>query len=585
MVDDARIKLLNVNLGYKNIIIKLGASSSSVDNLPARFSKPCRSIISPNRNSFLLFILLFSVSFFAQAQVKTSIDSTKIRIGEQINYTIQVQTDSSAAVIFPDGKTFAPLELIEDYKIDTTYENSKYNLIKKYGLTQFDSGHYTIPQQRVVINSKAFLTDSLKVEVADVVVDTTKQKMFDIKPAVEIQKPNFNWLKLLYWLLPILLIAGIIFYFFRRKKLREAAEKELPPYEEAIVALKKLDEKQLLKEHRSKEYYSFLTEIVKRYLDREVDSTALESTSDELITRLMMHKDSGNFDFDLETIQDLDKVLKRADLVKFAKMEQLEGQAQTDRATVEEIINETHEAVPEPTEEELLQNEIYLEELRKKRERKKRIYIISGIASAIILAAVIFGAVTGFDNLSDKVFGNKLRSLSEARWVKSEYGNPSIILETPEVLVRNLVDNPEGANIKVAGKDVFTFGQMKDKFYISVSTTNYNGKQEITLDKALDAQLNELEKSGAKNMIVKREDFETQKGIKGLKAYGIFNVQVSDDKVQKDESEYELLLFAQDNGLQEVLVVYKNDGKYAEEIKKRIDASVELEITEKQNAQ
>ncbi len=531
-----------------------------------------------------LFIFLFAISANAQ-QVTSKIDSTKIRIGEQINYTIQVQTDSSSAVIFPDGKTFAPLELIEDYKIDTVYENSKYNLIKKYGLTQFDSGHYTIPQQRVIINNKAFLTDSLKFEVADVVVDTTKQKMFDIKPAVEVEKPNFDWLTLLYWLLPILLIAGLIFYFRRRKKLREAAEKELPPYEEAIVALKKLDEKQLLRDHRSKEYYSFLTEIVKRYLDREVDSAALESTSDELISRLMLLKDSGNFDFDLETIQDLDKVLKRADLVKFAKMEQLEGQAQTDRATIEEIINETHEAVPEPTEEELLQNEIYLEKLRKKRERKKKIYIGSGIAATIILAAVIFGAVTGFDNLRDKVFGNSLRDLSEARWVKSEYGNPSIIIETPEVLVRNLIDNPEGANIRVAGKDVFTYGQMKDKFYILLSTIKYKDTTETTLDIALEAQLSELEKSGAKNMIVKREDFETGKGIKGLRAFGTFNVQVSDDKIQKDESEYELLLFAQENGLQEVLVVYKNDGKYAEEIKKRIEASVELEITETKNVQ
>ncbi len=79
---------------------------------------------------------------------------------------------------------------------------------------------------------------------------------------------------------------GLPFILFRRKKRKEAAEKQLPPYEEAIVALKTLDNTQLLKENKSKEYYSSLTEIVKRYLDREVDEAALESTSDELITRL-----------------------------------------------------------------------------------------------------------------------------------------------------------------------------------------------------------------------------------------------------------------------------------------------------------
>ena len=35
------------------------------------------------------------------------------------------------------------------------------NLIKKYGLTQFDSGRYTIPKQKVLIGDKEFYTDSL----------------------------------------------------------------------------------------------------------------------------------------------------------------------------------------------------------------------------------------------------------------------------------------------------------------------------------------------------------------------------------------------------------------------------------------
>ena len=93
--------------------------------------------------------------------------------------------------------------------------------------------------------------------------------------------------------------------------------------------------------------------------------------------------------------------------------------------------------------------------------------------------------------------------------------------------------------------------------------------------------MDDLEQSGAKNLIVKRDDFETEKGIKGLKAYGEFNVQVSDTKVLKKKSTYELLLFAQKNGLQEVLIVYQDDGKYAEEILKRIEASIELEIAAK----
>lgn len=533
-------------------------------------------------NRYFLFSLFFFIcSFFSFSQVTSSIDSTKIKIGEEILYTINVSADSTDIVQFPEDQTFAPLEMIESYKTDTTFEGSKYRLIKKYGLTQFDSGHYTIPPQRIFINNKPFLTDSIKVEVADVPVDTTKQKMFDIKSAVEVKSPSFDWLLLLYWLVPILLIAGIAFYLFRRKKRKEAAERQLPPYEEAIVALKKLDNTQLLFENKSKEYYSALTEIVKRYLDREVDESALESTSDELITRLMMHKDAGSFDFDTETIRKLDQIFKRADLVKFAKMNQQSGQAEVDRKTIEEIINETHEAVPEPTEEELLENQEYLEKLRKKRERRKWVLGISGILAAIILAAIVYGSLTGFDNLKDKVFGNDLRELAEGRWISSEYGNPAVILETPEVLVRAEAPVTDANKSAVSGKDIFTFGEMNDPFYVMVSTTQFSQKQDIALETALDGVLDDLEQSGAKNMIVKRDDFETEKGIKGLKAYGEFNVQVSDNKVLKEKSTYELLLFAQENGLQEVLIVYQNDGKYAEEIKKRIEASIELEISQK----
>lgn len=544
------------------------------------------NIISKNKSfgilskRYLLFTALFFLfANYTNAQVQSVVDSTQIKIGEEILYTINVETDSTNVVVFSEEQTFAPLEMIESYKTDTTFEGSKYRLIKRYGLTHFDSGSYTIPPQRVFINNKPFFTDSIKVEVKDVPVDTTKQQMFDIKAAVEVKDPPFDWLSLLYWVIPILLIIGIALFLFRRKKRKEAAKKQLPPYEEAIVALKQLDNSQLLKENKNKEYYSNLTEIVKRYLDREIDEAALESTSDELITRLKMHKDAGNFDFDLETIQKLDAIFKRADLVKFAKMNQESGQAEYDRTTIEEIINETHEAVPEPTEEELLENQEYLEKLRRKRKRRKWILATSGILAVIVLAAIAYGAITGFDNLKDKVLGNELRDYVEGRWIKSEYGYPAVIIETPEVLIREAIANSETENTTV-GRDIFSHGKMTDPLYIKVSTMQLNQEQQIDLNAALDVALVALEQQGAKNMVVKRDDFETDKGITGLKAYGEFNVQVAADKVLKKKSTYVLMLFAQQNGLQQVLVVYQDDNKYAEEIFNRIEASIELEISE-----
>ena len=378
------------------------------------------SFLELSRNLFMLF-LFFKVCL-SQAQVSSSIDTTLIRIGEEIIYSIQVEIDSTALVLFPEGQSFNPLEVIDSYDIDTTRLQDKIRLIKKYGLTQFDSGSYTLPSQRVVINNKPFNTDSINLEVFNVLLDTTKQKMFHIKPAFEVEESGFDFEKLFYWIVPILLIVGIIaFLFFRRRKRKKMElAKQLPPYEEAIEALKVLDHSHFLENDNSKSYYSSLTEILKRYIGREIDDAALESTSNELIDRLILHKDAGSFDFDAETINKIDKILKRADLIKFAKMKELEGQAKTDRTVVEDIINETKEIIPEPTQEELLKNKLYLEELRKKQLKRKRIKIVLTAFASVIIAAVIFGSIKGFDELKDKTLGNKMRNLSEGRWIKSE---------------------------------------------------------------------------------------------------------------------------------------------------------------------
>ena len=531
------------------------------------------------RNLFMLS--LFFIGCLSQAQVSSSIDTSQIRVGEEITYSIQVEADSTALVLFPEGQSFNPLEVIESYDIDTTRLQDKIRLIKKYGLTQFDSGNYTLPTQRIVINNKSFNTDSVNVEVGNVVVDTTKQKMFHIKPAFEVEAPGFDFEKLFYWIIPILLIMGVLAFLFfrRRKRKKEELAKQLPPYEEAIEALKELDHSHFLENDNSKRYYSSLTEILKRYIGREVDDAALESTSNELIERLILHKDAGSFNFDAETINKIDKILKRADLIKFAKMKEQEGQAKLDRTVVEDIINETKEIIPEPTEEELLKNQLYLERLRKKQLKRKRIKIALVAFASVIIAAVIFGSIKGFDELKDKTLGNEIRSFSEGRWIKSEYGSPSIIIETPKVLGRT-VDSlvPKSAVIK--RKSIFTYGRINDPLYVRVSTVKFSQEQQLELEPSLDMSLALLEKAGAKNLVVKRDDFETESGIKGIKAYGDFHVQVSENKVLKKKSSYELLLFAQENGLQEVLVVYQDDGRFSEAIKDRIINSIELEVTQ-----
>ena len=529
----------------------------------------------------ILGLSLFFIGYMTNAQVISSIDTAQIRVGEEIIYSIQVETDSTDLVLFPEGQSFNPMEVIESYEPDTTRYQDKIRLIKKYGLTQFDSGNYTLPSQRIVINNEPFNTDSVQVQVANVVVDTTQQKMFHIKPAFEVEAQDFDFFSALQWILSILvfLVLGRFFYLKRKKRKREETQQQLPPYEEAIKALQELDHSFFLKNNNSKRYYTSLTEILKTYIGREVDDSALESTSKELIERLTLHKDSGNYDFDNATIKKINKILTRADLIKFAKMKEQEGQAKVDRAVVEDIINETKEIIPEPTEEELLQNQLYLEKLRKKELKNKRIKIALGALATVVVAILIFGSIKGFDELKDKTLGNEMRNLSEGRWIKSEYGSPLIVLETPQVLVR-VEDSLVFKSTAIKRKSLFTFGEIKEPFFIRVSSIKFNQEQQLGLEPSLDMSLVLLEKLGAKNLLVKRDDFETENGIKGIRAYGDFYLEASENKVLKKKSSYELLLFAQENGLQETLVVYQDDGRFAENIKDRIINSIELEVAQ-----
>jgi len=238
------------------------------------------------------FFALFSLYSFGQ--VKASIDSTSIKIGAQVTYKIEVDTDTTSLVIFPEGQTFSPLEMIESYTIDTTKKDDRYNLIKKYGLTQFDSGAYTIPKQKILIGAKEFYTDSLKVEIREIAIDTTKQGLYDIKPIINVEKSIGNWWKYVLLSILILSLIGFLLWWFiwRVKPLTKEEEIALlPPYDRAKLALKQLDESSYLKNENLKGYYSDLTFIIRKYLDEKVYERALESTTDELVSRLNLLKD------------------------------------------------------------------------------------------------------------------------------------------------------------------------------------------------------------------------------------------------------------------------------------------------------
>jgi len=288
--------------------------------------------------NYLFFAFVLS-SVFGFSQVSTEIDTTRIRIGEQINYQIIVDETEDVQFSKLTLDSLRRLEVVESFKIDSL----KNRLIKKYALTSFDSGRYVLPGQTVYIRNKKFLTDSIIIDVATVAVDTIKQPMYTIK---EIRKEPYTFGDILseyWWLLVLLVVIAAILYFVLRDKVKHYERiNRIPPFDRAKQRLKELDSKKLLEENKIKLYYVELTDIIRTFIEREMNIPALESTTDELLETITDFNSSSNLNIPEETIIKLKKLLQEADLVKFAKSKPLIDEIEEHRDNAEVIIDNMH---------------------------------------------------------------------------------------------------------------------------------------------------------------------------------------------------------------------------------------------------
>lgn len=294
----------------------------------------------------ITYILLFisSIGFAQSSMVNSQVETSSIRIGEQFQYKISVKETEN--VILPKLILGKGLEIIDSAKVDTINNM----LIQKYVLTGFDSGAFYIPQQQVFVRNQAYLTDSLLISVATVEIDTTKIKKYPIK-SIKSEPYVFDDFKIyIFLLLAALAIIGFWIYYFVIRKRKVAEDKPtykvLPPFEEAIYKLNELDSKLLWQNNQVKEYYSELTEIVRNYIERELQVPALEKTTDEIIGMLRDFQNANTIQTSKETIRKLKELLQEADLVKFAKSKPISIEIEEDRKDAEDIISNLK---PKPT--------------------------------------------------------------------------------------------------------------------------------------------------------------------------------------------------------------------------------------------
>jgi hypothetical protein len=165
------------------------------------------------KNRYILFILLLSLTF-AKAQdvrVNAVIDSSKIRIGEQVKLDLYVNYNSNQKdfkIEWPKiGDTITEkIEVISVSVIDTTIpDKNNPSFIQQHQqliISVYDSGYFAVPSFKYILNNdtnNVLYTPPLMLEVHTVPTDTSATKLKDIKP---IFNEEFNWkwyINYIYW--------------------------------------------------------------------------------------------------------------------------------------------------------------------------------------------------------------------------------------------------------------------------------------------------------------------------------------------------------------------------------------------------
>lgn len=284
------------------------------------------------RHILLLVALFATVGAWAQSvrpEVRASLTPDSVLLGDEVLLTIDVKKDQVQVVGFPSFETGenGELELIEELPLDTVERDGRYqHLRKRYRLAAYGEGSLVLGRAPLIyldknINDTIYSVDSLVLYVEPIVIDTTTMTINDVKRPKDMplrwgEFSGYLWRGALLTLLVVALVLLAIWLInkYKVKLPNPFRPKEVvPPHVVAIKALEALHHQKLWQNNRHKEYYSGITDILRRYIADRYEMGAMEMTTDEIVAALREQELPD------KSRRNLIEILRTADLVKFAK--------------------------------------------------------------------------------------------------------------------------------------------------------------------------------------------------------------------------------------------------------------------------
>lgn len=286
--------------------------------------------------------------------VTAKLDSVKILMGNVTTMRLQVVQDENVRGEFPLLKLAAEkgratvvgdtVEIGVPTKVDTTRLGSgRLQIDYEVPIQAFDSGTYVLPPIWFIAGRDSAATSSPRLQVVPVkaLATDTISPLAGVVPGKgsSVLDSVPDWLYYYWWIILLAVVVGLgcWWYLSRRKKNKPLVPKPvkiIDPAEEALSALKNLKERKLWEKGMEKEYFTDLTEILRRYLVRRFGINAMEMTSREIIQALVDSEAKNSREF-------VRKVLDMADFVKFAKVRPLPADNVTAYNNAYDFVTET----------------------------------------------------------------------------------------------------------------------------------------------------------------------------------------------------------------------------------------------------
>jgi hypothetical protein len=278
-------------------------------------------------------------------EVQINVEPQVVTVGDvfEVTVTVAVPEDHEAVVPGEDAN-LGEVEVRGAERSTEKLADGGRRLTVVYEAAAWQVGEVTVSSPVIAVRGQDGEAEQLESVETTLTVESVlpagAEDIHDIRGPKEIPLKWYHYAIAALPVLGLLALIALVVWWVRSRRAGEepepAPKPQLPPAEEALEALRALQDEDLPARGRVEEHYVQVSYILRRYLERRWNLPALEETTG-MLRRTML----GSGRVPDEAAERITEVLQRADLAKFAKHRPQANIAMADLVQVRDIVYTT----------------------------------------------------------------------------------------------------------------------------------------------------------------------------------------------------------------------------------------------------